>query len=119
MRDDFAREFAVDVRFGKQLGNRFRKERAALEQLLDAQDASLAQAAAVFAERSARQSPLGAELHAAVAAGRLTVSLESLARSLVHMHCNRMLRASARANELVVYDFLSRLYEGRRARIRH
>jgi hypothetical protein len=32
------------------------------------------------------------------------------------MHANRLLRASARANELVLYDFLLRLYEGRRAR---
>jgi hypothetical protein len=32
------------------------------------------------------------------------------------MHANRMLRAAARAQELVLYDFLHRLYESRAAR---
>jgi hypothetical protein len=34
------------------------------------------------------------------------------------MHANRMLRAAARTQELVRYDFLHRLYESRAARQR-
>jgi hypothetical protein len=34
------------------------------------------------------------------------------------MHANRMLRSTQRAQELVLYDFLDRLYESRAARIR-
>jgi len=36
----------------------------------------------------------------------------------MHMHVNRMARAAARAQELVLYDFLARLYEGQAARAR-
>jgi hypothetical protein len=35
------------------------------------------------------------------------------------MHCNRMIHAVARAHEVVLYDFLERLYRGQSARRRH
>jgi hypothetical protein len=34
------------------------------------------------------------------------------------MHVNRVARSAARAQELVLYDFLGRLYESRAARAR-
>ena len=34
------------------------------------------------------------------------------------MHANRMLRSAARAQELVLYDFLERLYQGQLVRQR-
>jgi thiopeptide-type bacteriocin biosynthesis protein len=119
LRRSFALEFKVEAAFEKQLGARFRRERTSLEALLaPALDAEhpLAPGGAIFAERSARQRPLAAELRAGVATGRISLSMSDLAASLVHMHINRILRASARANELVIYDFLKRLYEGQRAR---
>ena len=119
LRASFGQEHAVDVHFEKQLGDRFRRERAALEALLaDPFDPAheLAPGFAILAERSARQAPIGAALQAAARAGELAVALPALAGSLVHMHANRIFRGAARANELVLYDFLTRLYEGRRAR---
>ncbi len=62
--------------------------------------------------------PLAAELRGHAAAGRLGVTLAELGASLVHRHATRMLRGAARAQELVLYDLLTRLYEGRRARAR-
>jgi len=41
--------------------------------------------------------------------------MTSLAGSFLHLHANRVLRAAARAQELVLYDFLARLYESRLA----
>jgi thiopeptide-type bacteriocin biosynthesis protein len=119
LRAGFGREFAVDASFEKQLGDRFRKQRSALEVLLHAgEDHPLWPGLAALARRSARLAPIGVELRKADADGRLRTPLPALAGSLVHMHANRMLRAAARANELVLYDFLTRLYEGRRARRR-
>jgi lantibiotic biosynthesis protein len=119
LRDSFGREFSVGGDFVKLLGERFRRERATLESLFDADAAHpLRPALDILAARRARQAPLVAELRAAALAGRLTQPLPSLAVSLVHMHVNRMLRTAARAHELVIYDFLQRLYEGRRARRR-
>lgn len=48
--------------------------------------------------------------------GKLAGPLTDLASSYVHMHVNRLIRASRRAHELVLYDFLSQLYDSRLAR---
>jgi thiopeptide-type bacteriocin biosynthesis protein len=120
LRTAFAREFDVGP-VEKALGERFRKERAALETLLaPVLDPAhpLAPGRAIFDERSRRQAPVAAALQAALADRRVNVPREALAASLVHMHVNRLLRSSARANELVLYDFLQRLYTGQRARSR-
>lgn len=119
-RDVFGREFGLAVRLARQLGDRFRRERASLEALLDpARGAAspLAPGLAILAERSRRLAPVVADL-AAAAAGRLTVPVAHLATSYVHMHCNRLLRAAARAQELVIYDLLTRVYASRIARTR-
>ena len=57
-------------------------------------------------------------LHGAARAGSLEVPVAVLAESYVHMHLNRLFRAEPRAHELVVYDFLSCLYQARLARRR-
>jgi thiopeptide-type bacteriocin biosynthesis protein len=44
--------------------------------------------------------------------------LESLASSYIHMHANRVLRSAHRSQELVMYDFLARMYKSQRARER-
>ena len=50
------------------------------------------------------------------AANELTPNLADFAWSLVHMHANRLLHASQRAQEMVLYDFLRRLHQSRKAR---
>jgi thiopeptide-type bacteriocin biosynthesis protein len=114
----FGMEFDVDVGFAKLLGARFRHERRSLEELFDGagSDHPLAPGLALLRERSQRAAPAIAELRRCAADGRLTVSLRDLSDSLLHMHANRLLRSNARAHELVIYDFLSRLYESQAAR---
>ena len=56
------------------------------------------------------------ELKACAEAGRLSVSLASLATRHIHMHANRLLRSAQRQQEMVIYDFLARLYDSRLAR---
>jgi len=105
-RDAFHREFRADARTKSQIGERFRREREALESLLrdPANEA--------FARRSERLRPLVAELRTA----RLSISVEELAASFVHVHLNRILRSAHREQELVLWDFLARLYRSRLAR---
>jgi hypothetical protein len=62
--------------------------------------------------------PLGGELRSLAENGQLTVPLASLAMSLAHMHVNRVLRSAQRAQELVLYEMLDRLYSSRAARRR-
>jgi len=42
--------------------------------------------------------------------------LAELAMSFAHMHVNRLLRSAQRAQELVLYEMLDRLYASRAAR---
>ena len=49
--------------------------------------------------------PIGDELQALDRAGRLSPSLAEMAWRFLHLHCNRLLHASQRAQEFVAYDF--------------
>jgi len=46
----------------------------------------------------------------------LEADIADLASSFSHMHINRLMRSSQRAHEMVLYDFLFQIYEGRIAR---
>ena len=118
-RASFAAEFRVDLNLRRQLGDLYRKERKDLERLLSANaDGVSAPGLAVLRQRSKRWAPAIKALREAEAASRLTLPLTGLASSLLHMHANRLLRSAARAQEMVLYDFLARLYESRSARSR-
>jgi thiopeptide-type bacteriocin biosynthesis protein len=120
LRVSFAAEFWADVNLQRQLGDRYRKERPALERLLSPENADeggvLAAGLAILRRRSLSWSPIIAALTAATAAGRLSQPLTELAKSALHMHANRLLRSAARAQELILYDFLHRLYVSRATR---
>jgi thiopeptide-type bacteriocin biosynthesis protein len=121
VRDSFAREHRVDssVGFQRGLGDKYRKERIALEALLDRAhdaDSDLSPGLERLAARSAANAPIVAELRAAEQRGALTQSLAELTPSYIHMHVNRLIRSAQRAHELVLYDLLVRLYESRVAR---
>ena len=118
-RDAFAAEFHADANLRHQLGNRFRPERWSLEALLNqtpAADSQLACGLEILRHRSERLAPVMAELRAGARAGRLSRPLLELTPSYLHMHANRLLRSAHRAQELVLYDFLARLYESQVAR---
>ena len=111
----YRREFRADGPLARQIGDRFRAHRPSLEALLDGERLSPAIETAL-ARRSEHIRAVADDLRAQANAGRLTVSIPDLAASYLHMHANRMLHAAARAQELVLYDFLERLYQGRLAR---
>ena len=118
-RKGFAKEFRADEQFIGLLGDRFREERRGLEALLDpAYDAEnpLWPGIEVFQRRSRLWASTMTELKACALAGQLSVSFNELAASLMHMHANRLLRSAHRAQEMVIYDYLARLYESRLAR---
>ncbi|HEX6202965.1 MAG TPA: thiopeptide-type bacteriocin biosynthesis protein, partial [Thermoanaerobaculia bacterium] len=121
MQASFAREHRADGRLKKQMSDRLRGEQADLERLLAAGDDPahpFAPALAVLARRSRALAPIVAELSAEIAAGRVGLSMAELAPSFAHMSVNRLLRSNPRAHELVLYDLLLRLAQGRRMRRR-
>jgi thiopeptide-type bacteriocin biosynthesis protein len=123
-RDSFGLEYGVDRPKRVRLGNRFRQERAALEELFRAGevpgggDHELTPELTILRAGSGSMAPIAERLCALSDSGRLTVSMDDMAASLVHMRINRLLRSAHRAQEAVLYDFLERIYDGRAARQR-
>jgi thiopeptide-type bacteriocin biosynthesis protein len=119
VRTEFAREFKIDSQVKGQLSDRFRKARKSLEKLLNRaghEDDPLAPGLEILQRRSTRLRPIVAKLKALEKDDQLTIPLTEIAPSYVHMFVNRMLRSAQRANEVVLYDFLARLYQSRLAR---
>jgi len=116
-RDGFAREFGLQSPAKRVLGERFRAERGALEQLLELKegvDHPLAPGVELLRERSRRLAPVVEQLRERE--HLLSVPFDNLLRSYAHMHANRLLRGAPRAQELVLYDLLDRVYASRLAR---
>ena len=120
-RDGLAAEFRADAGLVSQLAQKFRGERKPLEELLarpDSPDHPLAIGLAMLDGRSQALAPWLAALAATEDRGALSRPREELAPAFIHMFVNRLLRAAHRAQELVIYDFLTRLYQSQAARAR-
>lgn len=126
-RDGFAAEFGVNAGLRQQLSQKFRAERGLLTALFIAPDYLAAEASnnepterdtivAAFIKRSRDTRPIAQAFRHLDERGALGCTLEELALSLMHMWVNRVARAAHRAQEVVLYDFLDRLYHSQLAR---
>ncbi len=114
-KESLGREMNANTPLWARIGDRFAKERASLDAMFTpdaARDAEhdLEPGFALLAARDVHVREIAAELRAR------DVRIPDLAWSLVHMHANRLLHASQRAQELVLYDFLRRLHASKRSR---
>ena len=110
-RDGYAKEFGLQKKLRDQLSEKFRKERKELTSLFE-EDPSINPTvkSGLKAMRSRSEALTGC-----ARAELLSVSLDDLALSYIHMHLNRILDSGHREHELVIYDFLTRLYDSRLA----
>jgi thiopeptide-type bacteriocin biosynthesis protein len=102
-----------------QVSEKFRRERAGLEELLNREhdsESPLRLGFEVLAKRSRALAPIVAEWNAAERSGQMLISRESFVRSCVHMYANRLFRSAQVQQEGVIYDFLTRIYRSKLAR---
>jgi thiopeptide-type bacteriocin biosynthesis protein len=113
-------ELGGDAALERQLGLKFRAWRAELERLLCGEGAAdhLAPGIEALRARSREIGPIARELRALDRAGRLETPPDAWIKSALHMFANRVFRSTARAQELVIHDLLSRFYRSRTARLR-
>jgi lantibiotic biosynthesis protein len=117
----FGAEFRVHKGFEAQLSERYRRESRQLEMLLWATPQPAepwAPGLLALRRRGERLRPIAQRLREAAREGRLEQPLDVLADSYLHMHANRMLPSEQRPQELILHDFLARLYRSRLARSR-
>lgn len=126
-RDTLAEELSADRALRRGIGERYRSERGVLEHLMGPDSPGEGRRRTTAPPSGVRaldglSVPLPAvqqvaeDLRRAIEAGQVTASLPELASTYLHMHANRLLRSAARPQELVLYDFLHRLYASRAAR---
>ncbi len=116
LHDRFKREFNANTPEGKKaLGDKFRRERKVIEQVLAPgyePGELLAPAFARFGTRSRQWADVVAHLR-----GETTgVPLNERLASYVHMFLNRFFRSRQRMHELVIYDMLHQYYASQLAR---
>jgi thiopeptide-type bacteriocin biosynthesis protein len=115
-RDRLARRLRWDRHALGRIGERFRAERVGLGELLDATPDGghpLEPGLAILRDRSTRLAPVAERLLQLETDGLLTIPRATIASSFLHMHLNRLLRGDNTAQELVICDFLRRLYDAR------
>jgi len=124
MRDSFGSEIGIDTDFKKRLGEKFRMHRPEIEAVFaahatnDFSSEPFGPGLAALAQRRGVLRALAPELVALRDARELAVPIPALVQSYIHMHANRMLAASARTQELVIYDLLRRHHDGTVGRAR-
>lgn len=116
-REGFHREFDVGRTTRDQLARRFREARVDLEALVvGGVQGALVAAGQAFDDRSALTVDVVGALRKRAKGDELECSMDDLLLSLLHMHANRALTVSARVQEFVIHDFLSRTYRSLAAR---
>jgi thiopeptide-type bacteriocin biosynthesis protein len=115
MRDAMRKEYGAGTFMKQLIADRYRSYRQACQQAVEAPSAIVRD---VCLKRSTEVRQAASKLHQLRAEGRLAMPVEELAVSYVHMHVNRVLRAAHRQHELILYDFLARVYESAIARER-
>jgi thiopeptide-type bacteriocin biosynthesis protein len=115
-RDRLRRSLQVDAALTRRLAERFRSERSSLQELLDPSAEESVQGLDYYEIRTTQLRPIAEQICVGARAGRITQSLTALGDSFMHMHINRMLAGVTEAQELVLYDFLYRLYDSQAAR---
>jgi thiopeptide-type bacteriocin biosynthesis protein len=103
----------------RELGVRFRPRGAELADLLNgaaAAGSAMADGLHALDRRSTALAPIIDRLWRLHGEAALTEPVTELAHSYVHMHVNRMIRSGQRATEMVLADWLERLYRGAEAR---
>lgn len=112
-------ELGANATTRRQLAERFRSNRSAILSLNKQVDSGkLSVVADALRVRSAAIRESASALANLGTLGKLTVPLTELLGSLAHMHVNRMMRSISRADEMVLYDFLSCLYQSEVGRLR-
>lgn len=111
-RKSFGIEFNETAVLRKEMGKKYRIHDRTLQQLIlgEPEKPLWQKVNQVFAKRKDHSRVVVAELRALADEDKLSLKLEQMVKSYLHMFMNRMFISSARPQELVVYDFLDKIY---------
>jgi len=120
-REALGRRFGLGKAFHVAAGSKYRQFRQRIERALrheTVESEIRPDCLRALRRRSALVAPIVEEIRNLERTGTLTVPVQSLVGSFLHMNVNRLMRSSRVEHELVFYDFLVRWYESLVARAR-
>ena len=103
--------FSDDRRIRRKLGDRYRTLRSRVEALFGTPAGPFQPGVAIIRARSAEFVRLAAELRGLEQSRPLTFPINDTLVSYLHTSANRVLRSAINCQELVLYDFLRRIYQ--------
>jgi len=114
----FEHELGADIPLKRALGDKYRRERRRVENILNEanEELGLKPLTLHLRECYARYAPVVADLSSCEKAGQLEEPITRLLVHFIHMHANRIFASRQRLHEFVLYDFLDRFYESTQAR---
>jgi lantibiotic biosynthesis protein len=114
LRNSYFTSFQVTDSVRHNLSERFRTERRALELIRNREVGGSRFWASAFRILELRTARLRREADAFrnfESHSRISVPIPELVKSFAHMHVNRIMRAGANEHEVILYDFLFRIYD--------
>jgi len=119
LRENFGREHGMNHNLKEQMEQKFRKDRAVINELMDRNNDQVSEMLPLFqflAQKSAAVQPIAEQILALNKNNRLGMPLNDLMGSYSHMMVNRLFKSKQRTHEMVLYDFLHRYYKSEIAR---
>lgn len=120
LRNSYGKEFNESGHIRNAIGTQYKKHQQCIHGLLENNDIPLQfkHCHDLLIDRNLGLYRIGKELFDLCKNKRLTISVERIATSFLHMFTNRMLQHKGREHELLIYDFILRHYKQRKARER-
>ncbi len=119
IKNSFHTEFKADKFLKEQLSNTYRKQKNAIEEIMDydiKETSGLFPLIEILNEKSLAIQQIAYQLKEMEAGQKLTPSINELMPSYIHMLVNRIVTSSPRQHELVIYDILYNYYRSAIAR---
>ncbi|NEN23795.1 lantibiotic dehydratase [Cryomorpha ignava] len=115
----FAHEFNMDKSLKIQLDKKYRKHRSSIESILKINKENANELSLLFEfleMKSRRIKPIAEEILSLNRKDELSMPLNDLLASYIHMLLNRLFKNKQRLHEMVLYDFMWRTYRSELAR---
>ena len=116
----FGKEFNKNTFLQRQLSKKFRKDRQAIDEVLNHKNDKKSEMLPLFEllkQKSLAINPYVKEILILKDSNKLQISIDDLMGSYIHMMMNRIFKSKQRLHEMVIYDFLYNFYRSEIARL--
>jgi len=120
LQSNFGQEFNKNTIVKKQLSKKIRKERQAINNILNSNNDKYSEMYPLFEllqKRSQSIIPIAEDIILLKKSNQLKMSVSELISSYIHMMMNRIFISKQRLHEMVIYDFLYNYYKSAQAKI--